>query len=196
VKRELANHEVVTLAVYLLGGDRHPVDTEDVAKKANEMAPGRFTWRKYKDQINLETVRVYLSDAKKTAKGRYLIGSGNAGWTLSEEGLVFARKRTEAGNLVRKAPPRRAVGKDRLREQRERAQLIASDAFQKVVSGRTNEITLREAEAFFRVDSYVRGDARRRRVAMVANSHGDDPELGPAITFLSRMIKENGYGQS
>src|SRR4051794_12358128 len=94
--RELANHEVVTLAVYLLGGDRGAVGTEDVAKKANELAPGRFTWRKYKDQINLEVVRVYLSDAKKKAKGAYLIGSGNTGWSLSEAGLRFAGQRVSA----------------------------------------------------------------------------------------------------
>ena len=55
MNRELASHEIVTIAVYLLGGEREPVDTEDVAKKANELAPGRFTWRKYKDQIKAES---------------------------------------------------------------------------------------------------------------------------------------------
>ena len=64
-------------------------------QEANELAPGRFTWRKYKDQINLEVVRVYLSDAKKKAKGAYLIGSGNSGWTLSEAGLAFAREHVD-----------------------------------------------------------------------------------------------------
>ena len=29
-RRELANHEIVRLAVYLLGGDRQPVDTEEM----------------------------------------------------------------------------------------------------------------------------------------------------------------------
>jgi hypothetical protein len=39
----LANHEIVTLAVYLLGGDTQRVDLEDAAVKANVPAPGRFT---------------------------------------------------------------------------------------------------------------------------------------------------------
>ena len=43
----LPNHEIVTLAVYLLGGERQRVDTEDIAVKANELASGRFTWRRY-----------------------------------------------------------------------------------------------------------------------------------------------------
>jgi hypothetical protein len=191
---ELANHEVVTLAVYLLGGDRHPVDTEDVAKRANEMAPGRFTWRKYKDQINLEVVRVYLSDAKKRAKGEYLIGSGNTGWSLSETGLAFARQHADALESLEVAQPRKSVGQDRVRLQRERARLMASDAYAKIASGCADELTRRDAESFFRIDSYVRGEARRRRVATIANAHGDDPELGPVIEQLAEMIKENTDG--
>lgn len=191
MQKELANHEVVTLAVYLLGGDRRPVDTEDVAKKANTIAPGRFVWRKYKDQINLETVRVYLSDAKKKTKGEYLIGSGNSGWTLSEAGLAFAKAHASALAGPEAAKPRSMVGKDRLRQQRERARLMSTDAFQKIAAGHTKDVTLREAEAFFRIDSYVRGEARRRRIATIANSHATDPDLAPAIKLLSEMVEEN-----
>ena len=35
-------------------------------------------------------------DAKKKAKGEYLIGSGNTGWSLSEAGLAFAREHAAA----------------------------------------------------------------------------------------------------
>jgi hypothetical protein len=192
--RELANHEVVTLAVYLLGGDRQPVDTEDVAKKANDIAPGRFTWRKYKDQINLEVVRVYLSDAKKQTKGEYLIGSGNAGWSLSEAGLGFAREHAGAVESLEAAEPRRNVGQDRVRQQRERARLLATEAYAKIATGRADDLTRRDAESFFRIDSYVQGEARRRRIATIANAHGDDPELGPVIEQLAEMIKENNDG--
>jgi hypothetical protein len=101
---ELANHEIVALAVYLLGGSTKPIETEDIAVKANQMAPGRFTWTKYRNQINLEIVRVYLSDAKKPSKGAYLDGSGNEGWSLTPRGLAFARehaKRFSSSALTR-----------------------------------------------------------------------------------------------
>jgi hypothetical protein len=192
--RELANHEVVTLAVYLLGGEREPVDTEDVAKCANEIAPGRFTWRKYKDQINLEVVRVYLSDAKKKAKGQYLIGSGNTGWSLSVAGLAFAREHAGAVETFEGAQPRRKVGQDRVRQRRERARLLATEAYVKIAAGRAEDLSQRDAESFFRIDSYVQGEARRRRIATIANAHGDDPELGPVIEQLAEMIKENNDG--
>jgi len=89
--RQLTQREIVTLAVYLLGGDQHAVDTEDAAIKTHELAPGRFAWRKYPEQINLELVRVYLSDAKKPEKGDLLVGSGRTGWSLTKAGLNWAR---------------------------------------------------------------------------------------------------------
>jgi hypothetical protein len=41
-----SNHAIVTLAVYLLGGETQRIDTEDIAVKANEIAPGCFAWRR------------------------------------------------------------------------------------------------------------------------------------------------------
>ena len=31
---------------------------DDPAAKVNELAPGRFTWLKYKDQINIELIQI------------------------------------------------------------------------------------------------------------------------------------------
>ena len=67
--KALSNHEIVTLAVYLLGGDSKRIDTEDIAVKSNELAPGRFTWRKYSDQINIKIISWCLWDAKKPKNG-------------------------------------------------------------------------------------------------------------------------------
>ncbi len=60
--------------------------------KANELAPGRFTWRKYKDQVNIDTVRKRLWDATKPEKGSLLIGSERTGWRLTKVGYLFARR--------------------------------------------------------------------------------------------------------
>src|SRR5438874_12278117 len=83
---------VVTLAVHLLGGAQRAIDTEDIAVEAHRLAPGRFAWKKYPDQINLELVRVYLSDAKKSDKGVLLHGSGRTGWRLTQRGLKWAKE--------------------------------------------------------------------------------------------------------
>src|SRR5260370_11593362 len=85
----LTTAELVTWAVYQLGGDQRRIDTEDVAVKVFQLAPKRFGWRKYPAQINLELVRVYLSDAKKTEHGELLSGSGRTGWALTRKGLEW-----------------------------------------------------------------------------------------------------------
>src|SRR5438128_1542724 len=79
--------QLAAVAVYLLGGAERSIDTEDIAHKCHELAPSMFSWQKYKDQINLELVRVSLSDAKKEKNGRLLSGSGREGWRLSSMGL-------------------------------------------------------------------------------------------------------------
>lgn len=140
--KRLSNHEIVTLAVFLLGGDSRCIDTEDIAVKANEIAPGRFTWRKYPDQINIEHVRTFLSDAKKAKNGVYLSGSGTDGWILTREGLLFARSRVRelgTANLRRN----RLSSKDKQWLRTERTRLLASDAYQKVTVGALDSISTR-----------------------------------------------------
>jgi phospholipase C len=102
--KALSNHEIVTLAVYLLGGASKRIDSEDVAVKANELAPGRFTWRKYPEQINLKNISAFLWDAGKPKNGSQLIGTDVDGWMLTESGLKFAQvrvKKLENVNLAR-----------------------------------------------------------------------------------------------
>ena len=93
--KALSNHEIVTIAAYLLGGDTQRIETEDIAVKSNELAPGRFTWKNFRNQINIENVRTFLSDAKKPKNGAFLLGAGKDGWILTEAGLAFATKRVK-----------------------------------------------------------------------------------------------------
>jgi hypothetical protein len=51
-------------------------------------------------------------------------------------------------------------------------------------------ITLQEAETFFRLDEYVRGEARERKILRVVNTFGEDPELGRAVTKLAEKIRK------
>jgi hypothetical protein len=92
-KKTFANHEVVVVAAYLAGSKTAYTDTEEIAVKANEIAPGRFTWRKYKEQINIETVRKRLWDATKTEKGGYLIGAER--FFRVDDYVVGASRRTK-----------------------------------------------------------------------------------------------------
>ncbi len=183
-----ANHEIVTLALYVLGGATRHVDTEDIAIKANELAPGRFAWRKYPNQINIEIVRAFLSDAKKIKNGKYILGSGNEGWMLTPEGLKFAKSASNALKDVSLAGIRHTPQEKKWLKN-ERARLLHTPAYGKYKAGLNHKITVREAETFFRIDDYVVGVARKRMVLRIVNAFSADRDLGKAVKELSLMVR-------
>jgi hypothetical protein len=184
----LSNIEIVTLAVYLLGGDSRHVDTEDVAVKANEIAPKRFSWRKYPDQINLEIIRVYLSDGKKPSKGGYLIGSGREGWLLTSKGLDFAKGRAPRLTVIGQSQAPRSP-KERQWLQAERRRLLTSEAFELFSSDGIGAVSEQQASMFFRIDEYVRTTEREQKITRIVNAFRDDPQLGAAVQSIAEKMR-------
>lgn len=186
--RALANIEIVTLAVYVLGGEARYVDTEDVAFKANELAPGRFTWVKYPEQINIHTVKTYLWDAKSDRRGSLLLGSEKDGWMLSANGLELARSRVDALKGVKATRKKPTAAEQRWRSN-ERVRMLSSDAYRKLKTAGTDAVTAEEAESFFRLNAYVVGQARERKITRILNMFGDDADLGPAVQALVEKVR-------
>ncbi|MGB9369333.1 MAG: hypothetical protein WCE79_25325 [Xanthobacteraceae bacterium] len=184
-----ANHELVVLATYLAGGAKAASDTEDIAIKANELAPGRFTWRKYSDQINIDTVRKRLWDATKPEKGSYLIGSERTGWRLTKAGFDFARRRIGKLSTSELSKPRKSK-EESASQTREIRRLVQEDAFLKFHRGQQNEITKSDAERFFRIDDYVTGKSRAAKIERFRIIASRNSELSDAINFLSGLVRE------
>src|SRR5262245_62192941 len=149
--------DIVVLAVQLLGGHRKAVDTEDIAVKCHELAPGMFSWSKYPEQINLEIVRVVLSNAKKRLYGQLLSGSGREGWRLSPRGIDWIA--SNGNELLSEGPVQ--IDRDRLnagsvdavRKRRERMRILSSAAWKSWTE--QNAISLRDAQNLFRIDEYA-----------------------------------------
>jgi len=184
---DLANHEIVTIALLLCGGDARSVDTEDIAVKANEIAPGRFAWRKYPDQINIDTVRKRLWDARKDTKGRFVFGSEKDGWQLTETGVKFAKR--EKKTLKGGYPAARSSLRERRFARAEKLRMLETEAYAKFSSGSQLSITPREAETFFRIDDYVLGEEREKKVIRALTLFGNDRQLGPAVHFLAVAVR-------
>lgn len=187
---------MVTLAVFLLGGDTKAVDTEDVAVKAHERAPGRFSWRKYPDQINLELVRVYLSAAKDQSRGGgYISGTGRSGWTLTPAGLAWAKKAArelEGKDLQRPRQDRLSGSIDEVRWQRERARVTNTRAWARWLVDPTAPIPEREAAEVFRIDTYAVGRTLDLKVARLRQLFEGDPEVGPFIQAAAEVAEAKG----
>ena len=190
VSKTLTNHEVVLLAVYLLGGETSPIETEDIAVKVNELAPGAFTWKKYPGQINLEIVRVVLSNLRRSEDGSLLIGKGKDGWMLTERGLRLAQSFSD--NLSRAGGSKTPLSqKEKNWRRSEKVRMLATTAFEKFSSGESEKVTEQEAEAFFRLDPYVTGKTREQKLLRAKNVFGVDPDLGEAIRTLGNKVRRN-----
>jgi hypothetical protein len=180
----LTRPEAATLALYAEGGEQATVDTEDVAVRVEQVARGMFAWQKHRDRIDKELVRVALSDAK--LKAGYVVGSHAKGWMLTAKGLDFARR--NAARAGQEAAER--ARPDDRQWDRERARLMTTDAFARIRNGDERAVTPDEADAFFRLNVYVKGAARERKIARIENRFSEDGELGTAVRHLAAIARE------
>ena len=156
--------------------------------RANSLAPGRFAWRKYPAQINIETVRKRLWDARRPDVGGLVTGSEKAGWALTERGLGVARELASRLEGVDLSRDRASLAERRWRAA-ERRRLLGSEAFDKLCHSGENAVNRREAEAFFRLDEYVTGERRERKVVRILDAFSQDPELGRAVRLLATKVR-------
>jgi hypothetical protein len=176
--------EVATLALFLCGGKQDAVHTEDVALRAAKIVPGMFAWEKHADRVDKELVRVALSDAR--LKKGYVLGSHDKGWMLTADGLQFSERAVASLDGA-------AVASLRARTQqqanRHRARLTSTVAFEKFTAGRASDITDDEADNFFRLNVYVRAQARQRKIARIENEFADDPDLAGVVALLATQAR-------
>src|ERR1039457_1228516 len=183
VALELSNTDIVVIAAFRVGAAAQHVDTEDIAVKANEIGPGRFSWKKYPDQINIDSVRKRLWDARKRG---HLVGSERDGWLLTEVGAAFARKYRRSLSVEKTT---RLSLNERKWRRMEKARLLATAAYLKFRSGQVSSITTREAQGFFRIDAYVSKSAIENKILRVLNAFGDDREIGPTARHVASLIR-------
>jgi hypothetical protein len=148
--------DVVVLALDEAGGRGNPIDTEDVAMKAWQLAPKSFCWRKYESQVDISTVRLTLRHAAESKNGARVGGSMRAGWHLTPAGLRWLENH---GPRVRRqigvqAPANRGERRAETRHQAIEVQrLTRSEAFRMWKAGFLVEP--KQAATAFRIDGYT-----------------------------------------
>lgn len=183
---ERNNVDVVLLAMYLLGGHLKTIDTEDVAVKAHELSPGRFSWRKYKDQIDIERVRVRLSGASHDGK---LSGVHSRGWRLTAVGTRYVQETLL--DLPLGDGPKVSIGlADRSWISSERKRLLSTQLYKRFAAGALKNVTLVELGEFFRVDEYMSSEIRGRKKDRIISAFRGDKILGDLLIALERQLEE------
>ena len=182
---ELSNPEILTLAVYLHGGTVAPVDLEDAAIEAFNLAPKKFSWRKYEDQIDLRIVQYALQDAAKPNM-RFLKGDSKHGYMLTQIGLDWAEKFDEKKQLSttsRKLSPSDLVLKEQIR-------LKSTRAYEKFRNGDKEKITIMDFREFTRVNDYFPEHIRKQRYSKIDNTVKNDTDLRKIWSFIKTKFGE------
>lgn len=188
-KTEFSKPQLVTIAVALLDGDMAYVDREDVALKVNDIAPGRFNWRKHPERIDLATVNFALLDARKTKNGGLIIGNNTKGWMLSPAGLKWI-KTVNLDVVHDELSVKHRKASISANQELERNRLSNTKAHELFVEGKLKEITLQDFYEFARVNEYFQIKTRQRRYAIVANAVSDDDTLSKLWDLLQTKFSE------
>lgn len=110
-ERNIANWQVAVYALYLLGGAKQRIHTEDVALKAFELAPRQFCWRKHPDLPDCDISRIALSDAAKVKNGAHVSMEGPSQregmWFLTSQGVNWIKANEDTLSRIIKLPQER-----------------------------------------------------------------------------------------
>ena len=182
-KVEFSKPELVTIAVALLGGDTMHVDREDVAIKVNDIAPGRFNWRKYPEHIDLDIVGTALRHAKKPKNRGLIVGDNTKGWMLSPAGLRWI-KTLDLDAVHSEGPVKYRKTSISANQELERNRLFGTKAYNLFIEGKFKEISVHDFYEFARVNEYFQIKTRQRRYALIANAVSDDNTLSKLWELL------------
>ena len=186
---EFSKPQFVTIAVALLDGDIVYVDHEEIALKVNDIAPGRFNWRKYPERIDLETVSFALWDARKTQKGGLVVGNNTKGWMLSPAGLKWI-KTVDLEAVYDELSMKHRKASIFANQEAERIRLSNTKAYNLFVEGKSKAITVQDFYEFARVNEYFQTKARQRRYAIIENAVSDDDTLSKLWDLLQTKFSK------
>lgn len=186
----MKKYELITIAMYSLGGEDKGLDIEDIAMKCEELSPGTFSWRKYKNQINLELVGFAVRDAKKERYGSLVSGSHAKGWRLTASGVTLAK--SLATVLDSAAPlnvePTNHRSMEINRAKREINRISESLAF--LNWGKKKEITQRELEQLLRINAYASKESIDIKLARLSGVKGIDDDIDSFIDYVISKREE------
>lgn len=180
----MKKYDLVTIAMQMLGGGDHALDIEDIAMKCEELAPGTFAWRKYKNQINLELVGFAVRDAKKPKYGGLVSGSHAKGWRLTAEGVTLSNKLFADLNPKGKVHvnPTKRRNLDETRSNRELVRLKDSSAYSEWQAN--NEATISALTQLLRINAYASQESIDVKLSRLAKVVGMDSEVDTFVDYI------------
>jgi|TARA_B100000315_G_scaffold167946_1_gene156456 hypothetical protein len=186
-KNKLSNEAIVTIALYTLSGGTRSFDLETIAKKADELAKVRFRWISDKDMICTASVRDALYNVRQKPK-EYILQKSKK-YLLTEKGLKFAE--ANLGKIKKFDQSKSRIrGLDKEIYENTKNRLISTQAYQKVKNNKENEINIKEANQFFRLNDYMTISQKKEKVQKIKNLFINDKEFKQVIDRIANQINQ------
>ena len=189
IKNKLSNQEIVTIALYNLGGGIGSFDIESIAKEADKIAPGRFRWKTDPNMISDSNTWDALSNARKK---KYILQQAQEkntdSYLLTEEGIKFSKNNIKKIKSFDQGKIRIAVSKEIF--DNTKARLQSSIAYKKVLENKINEISSREFNDFFRINDYMKKNQKNEKIQKIKNLFISDKEFKKIIDLIAET--QNG----
>ena len=191
IKNKLSNQEIVTVAIYVLGSGVGTFDIETIAKKADELAPGRFRWKTDPNMISDSNTWDALSNARK--KG-FILQQANEkntdSYLITEEGVKFSEKNLNKIKDFDQSKIRTAVSKEIYENTKNR--LITTAAYQKAKNLKIDQITIKEFNQFFRLNDYMKNTQKQEKIQKIKNLFIHEKEFKELIDKVATVHTNGG----
>ena len=194
IKNKLSNQEIVTIALYNLGGGIGSFDIESIAKEADKIAPGRFRWKTDPNMISDSNTWDALSNARKK---KYILQQAKEkntdSYLLTEDGVEFARSNIKKVKEFDQGKARIPISKELYDNTKLR--LISSSAFKKAKEDKLEQLSQREYNDFFIINDYMKNIKKNEKIQKLKNLFISDKELKTIIDKIANAkigVKNNG----
>ena len=189
--KKIKNIELVTIALYEIGGATKSKETEDIAVKADEIDTERFKWKnkKYKNFIDKILILESLKAAKNRAIGSFLSGNDDKGWMLTSTGLKFSKnsKNLFSGLVIRK---KRLTKVEKNYLLREEYRITNSEAYNKYTSNKKAEITEIDLKKLFKIDDYTTSKDLEKRIVKLLDNFSEKHKVYQIINNYKKEVKQ------
>lgn len=176
----LPNLDIVTIALYILGSGTKSFDKEEIATKADEIAPIRFRWKTNPKMISDGLVWDALSNARK--KGYVL--ENTTKYLLTAEGVKFAQENIHKIKNYDQTRTR-FNKKDKEVYENTKDRILRSSAYLKAKENKTSEIASNEFQNFFRINEYMDKKEIKEKIHKLKNMFINDKDLRNNITEIT-----------
>jgi hypothetical protein len=184
----LPNLDIVTIALYMLGNGIKSFDKEEIAAKADELAPIRFRWKTNPNMISDGLVWDALSNARK--KGYVLENTSK--YLLTEEGIKFAKDNLSKIKNFDQTRTRYSK-KDKEVYENTKIRILNSSAYSKAKEKKLEQINSNEFQSFFRINEYMDSKQIKEKIYKLKNLFTNDKDLKNIILLITTEYERRIY---